>query len=95
MPTLVATDIAKIQELYHKLDRLHAQRGQIKEVKMYGVRVEVRKGTSGVDFYDFADLSAEAGNEIRDILARDIRRRSAKVVEALHKYGCEAKLTEE
>ena len=94
--TLTATDIAKIQEHYRILEQLHAQRGFIKDLTtVTSVGVEARKGTSGRDYHQFADFSAEASKEIRETIARDLRRRAAKIVETLHKYGCEAKLTEE
>ena len=93
--TLTATDIVKIQNLYGSLERLHAERNSIKEVTLSTVEGQIRKGTSGVDQRHYRDFTQEAANEIRDVLARDIRRRAAKIVETLHKYGCEAKLTEE
>jgi hypothetical protein len=93
--TLTATDIKKIQELYRRLDALHAQRKEIKDVVLESLHGVVKQGTSGVVSIAFDGLSAEASKEIRDVIARDLRRRAAKIVDALHKFGCEAKLTEE
>ena len=56
---------------------------------------QARKGTSGVEYSQFGGFTSEAQKEIREVIARDLRRRAAKIVETLHKYGCEAKLTEE
>ena len=93
--TLTSADIKKIDELYHSLDRLHLERQQIKDARLKNVDGEIRKGTSGLENVYIRDFSAEAANEIREVIARDLRRRAAKIVETLHKYGCEAKLTEE
>jgi hypothetical protein len=93
--TLTSTDIGKIQELYRALDRLHAERANIKEVILARVDGNIKKGTSGLEYHQFSDFSPEASKEIRDVIARDIRRRAAKIVETLHKFGCEAKLTED
>ena len=93
--TLTSADIKKIDELYRKLERLHVERQQIKEATIKNMDGEIRKGTSGIENVYFRDFSTEAGKEIRDLLARDLRRRAAKIVETLHKFGCEAKLTEE
>ena len=95
MPTLTSADIRKIEDLYRKLERLHAERQQIKGATIENMTGLIRRGTSGVENVHLRDFSAEAQNEIRDVLARDLRRRAAKIVETLHKYGCEAKLTEE
>jgi hypothetical protein len=92
--TLTPTDITKIQELYAKLERIHAQRVSIKDVTLTRVDGDIRKGTSGLEHREFRDLSPEAADEIRDVIARDLRRRAAKIVEILHKFGCEAKLTD-
>jgi hypothetical protein len=93
--TLTSTDIVKIQELYQSLERLHADRLAIKDATLDRASGETRKGTSGVEFRQFSGFTPEAQKEIREVIARDLRRRAAKIVEILHKYGCEAKLTEE
>ena len=93
--TLTSADIKKIDELYRSLDRLHAQRQQIKEATIEHMTGQIRKGTSGIENVYFAEFSSEAKKEIHALVARDLRRRAAKIVEALHKFGCEAKLTEE
>jgi hypothetical protein len=93
--TLTSTDIGKIQELYRSLEHLHLDRAAIKDAALERIEGQTRKGTSGVEHRAFSGFTPEAQKEIRDILARDLRRRAAKIVEALHKYGCEAKLTEE
>lgn len=93
--TLTSADIKKIDELYRGLDRLHVDRSALKDAKVDRVDVQTSKGTSGVQNIYLRDFTAEGAKEIREILARDLRRRAAKIVEALHKYGCEAKLTEE
>jgi hypothetical protein len=95
MPTLTPKDVAKIQGLYRDLDGLHGQRQKIKDATFNDVTFHARKGTSGVEILYFSDVSAEASKEICAVIARDLRRRAAKIVEALHRYGCEAKLTEE
>jgi hypothetical protein len=96
MTTLTSADIKKIEALYRDLEHLHAQRGLIKALThLTNVSGEVRKGTSGLECYSFNGFTPEAQKEIREIIARDLRRRAAKIVEALHKYGCEAKLTDE
>ena len=92
--TLTAADIGKIQDLYRSLERLHIERQQIKEATVDDITGKIRKGTSGVENVYFRNFSVEAEKEIREAVARDLRRRAAKIVEALHKYGCEAKLTE-
>lgn len=93
--TLTSADIKKIEELYRSLEQLHVQRNHIKEVTSVTVDSESRKGTSGVERHSFHGITSEAAKEIREVIARDLRRRAAKIVEALHKYGCEAKLTDE
>jgi L-lactate utilization protein LutB len=93
--TLTATDIKKIQDLYQRLDALHAKRKEIKDVVLESMHGIAKQGTSGVRTIGFDGLSAEASKEICDIIARDLRRRAAKIVETLHKFGCEAQLTEE
>lgn len=93
--TLTSADIGKINELYRKLDRLHAERNWIKEVTLDRVDGQVVIGTSGREYREFRDFTSEAAKDIKDVLARDMRRRAAKLVETLHKFGCEAKLTEE
>ena len=93
--TLTSADIVKIQELYASLDRLHAQRADIKDAALERIDGITHKGTSGVQKREFTGFTPEAQKEIREVIARDLRRRAAKIVDALHKYGCEAKLTEE
>jgi hypothetical protein len=93
--TLTSADIKKIDELYRKLDYLHTDRTNIKDAILDRVYGEARKGTSGVEQRTFGGFTPEAQQEIREVIARDLRRRAAKIVETLHKYGCEAKLTEE
>lgn len=92
--TLNAKDIAKIQKLYAELDELQTQRRKTKDAVFKSLLATLAKGTSGIEYLNLAEPSAEAMAEIRDVLARDIRRRAAKIVEALHGLGCEAKLTE-
>jgi hypothetical protein len=70
-------------------------RARVKEATIKNIDGEIRKGSSGIENACFRDLSPEAGKEIREVVARDLRRRAAKIVETLHKYGCEAKLTDE
>ena len=96
MPTLTSADIVKIQELYRSLETLHADRATIKDSAVLD-RIDgiTHKGTSGVQKREFIGFTPEAQKEIREVIARDLRRRAAKIVETLHKYGCEAKLTEE
>jgi hypothetical protein len=93
--TLTSGDIGKIQELYRSLERLHKERQQIKDATLERVDGNAHKGTSGVEYRQFNGFTAEAQKEIREVIARDLRRRAAKIVETLHRYGCEAKLTEE
>ncbi|HEY1881233.1 MAG TPA: hypothetical protein VGG68_15000 [Caulobacteraceae bacterium] len=95
MPTLTPADIKKIQDLYRRLEALHKQRKDIKDVVLEDLYGTAKQGTSGVQHLLFDDLSLEASREIGDVVARDLRRRAAKIVETLHKFGCEAKLTEE
>ena len=93
--TLTAADIKKIEVLYGDLERLHRDRAAIKDVTLERIDGPIRKGTSGVEYREFRGFTPEAQKEIREVIARDLRRRAAKIVEALHKYGCEAKLTDE
>ena len=95
MPTLTSTDIRKIEALYRDLESLHADRAAIKDAVLERIDGTAHKGTSGVAYREFRGITPEAQKEIREIIARDLRRRAAKIVEALHKYGCEAKLTDE
>ena len=93
--TLTSADIKKIEELYRGLDQLHRDRADIKDAALERIDGQARKGTSGVAYREFRGFTPEAQKEIRVVIARDLRRRAAKIVEALHKYGCEAKLTDE
>ena len=93
--TLTPADIKKIDELYRSLDRLHADRLALKDATLDRVDIQTNKGTSGVQNLYFRDFTPEAAKELHTILARDLRKRAAKIVETLHKFGCEAKLTEE
>ena len=95
--TLTSADIKKIDELYRSLDRLHAERAAHQGCDA-GARRR-RKPAKDKRRENVASslrgFTPEAQKEIREVIARDLRRRAAKIVEALHKYGCEAKLTEE
>ena len=93
--TLTAADIKKIEALYRDLERLHADRTSVKDAALERIHGTAHKGTSGVEYREFTGFTPEAQKEIREVVARDLRRRAAKIVEALHKYGCEAKLTDE
>ncbi|HEY1878293.1 MAG TPA: hypothetical protein VGG68_00020 [Caulobacteraceae bacterium] len=95
--TLTPADIKKIQDLYRRLEALHKQRKEIKDAVLEDLNLNAtaKQGTSGVLQLYFDGLSLEASREIGDVVARDLRRRAAKIVETLHKFGCEAKLTEE
>ena len=95
MTTLTSADVTKIQGLYRDLEYLQAQRKHIKDVSLTTVLGQTRKGTSGVEDHQFRDFSPEGADEIRKVVASDIRRRAGKIVDTLHGYGCEAKLTEE
>ena len=95
MPTLTAKDVKKIDDLYRSLEGLHADRARIKGATLERIDGTTHKGTSGVEYRSFDGFTPEAQDEIRKVIARDLRRRAAKIVEALHKFGCEAKLTEE
>ena len=95
MTTLTAADIKKIEALYSDLDRLHRDRAAVKDATLERIHGVTHKGTSGVEQHEFRGFGPEGTKELREVVARDLRRRAAKIVEALHKYGCEAKLTDE
>ncbi len=98
--TLTEKDIEKARDLYAKLTRLHEDREAVRNLKFdvtvsgYGIEKAQPNGQRA-GHCSFRDFSLETIEEIREAVARDIRRRTAAVVAELNKLGCEAKLTPE
>jgi cell division protein FtsB len=88
MPTLTAKDIDTVQKLYRDLDEIKRKR-KTAALQMTSMMVYAKCNALGLEIND---LSPEAQNAIMEIARKDLRVRAAKIVEQLHKLGCEAQL---